>query len=99
PNVAIDALSAGVPVICFAAASGFPGYFEEDEILRRLVVPYFDFGTAAARIFEIANDHELRNQLSLRAVSLARRRFDMETYVELLVEEMAKTTANFAGKQ
>lgn len=99
PNVAIDALSAGVPVVCFDAASGLPGYFEEDQMLKRLVVPYFDFSAAAERIFEIANDRALRDHLSRNALNLARQRFDIEKYVKLLVEKLENVSTNVARKR
>ncbi|MGV1867587.1 MULTISPECIES: glycosyltransferase family 4 protein [unclassified Rhizobium] len=99
PNVAIDALSAGVPVVCFAKASGFPGYFEEEVPLNYLVVPYFDFGAAADKIFEVANDRQLRDELSRHAVRLARRRFDMHRYVTLLVDRLEEISAKPAGER
>ena len=92
PNVAIDAMSAGVPLVCFADASGFPGYFEEDVVLKGLVVPYFDFAAAADKIYEVAKDRQLRDKLSSHSVAFALRRFDMNTYIALLVDRLEETS-------
>lgn len=97
PNVAIDALSAGVPVVCFDNASGFSDYFQEDAMLQQLVVPYFDFIAAAEKIYEVAMSRELRDNLSQSARALAKRRFDMDAYVKLLLdclEEVSTTPKN-----
>ena len=93
PNVAIDALSAGVPVVCFDNASGFPGYFREDDILQQLIVPYFDVTAAAEKIYEVAMDRQLRDNLSQNSVILANRRFDMNLYVELLIGCLGRVSA------
>lgn len=93
PNVAIDALSAGVPVVCFDKASGFADYFQEDDMLQQLVVPYFDFTAAAEKIYEVAMDQQLRDKLKQHSTALANRRFDMNAYVKLLVDCLEKASA------
>lgn len=94
PNVAIDALSAGVPVVCFKDASGFPEYFQDDNILQQLVVPYFDFTAAAEKIYEVAMNRQLRDKLSQHAKALADRRYDMNAYVKLLVDCLEDAATN-----
>jgi glycosyltransferase involved in cell wall biosynthesis len=93
PNVAIDALYSGVPVICFDRATGFAEYLRSDELLESLVVSYFDLHAATDKIIEIACDERLRSRLSERSTSLAHSMFDLENYVvnlELILEKAEK---------
>ncbi len=84
PNVAIDALYKGVPVICFDRATGFAEYFRSDALLESLVVPYFDLHAVTDKIIEIARNQGLRGMLAERSSRFAHSTFDMEKYVENL---------------
>ena len=43
PNVAIDALVKGTPVMCFEKACGLESLYKEEEVLEEfLLVPYLD---------------------------------------------------------
>ncbi len=88
PNVAIDALYAGVPVVCFDKASGLAEYLEQDELLRLLIVPYYDIGAAGSRLAELAAHPQLRSQLAARAAAFAREHFDMKRYVDKVLAEI-----------
>src|SRR5208337_2528133 len=46
PNVAIDAMFAGLPVICFKNGSGVAEMLSNHAGLKRLVVPYADSESA-----------------------------------------------------
>jgi glycosyltransferase involved in cell wall biosynthesis len=81
PNVAIDAMLRGIPVICFENATGMAEVLASDARTRNLVVPHIDIHAAARLIVKLAKD-----RVSLRAVSRAvkakaQSTFDMKRYV------------------
>ena len=93
PNVAIDALWAGVPVVCFDSGTGLAEYLREDELLADLVVPYFDIGAAATALAALAADRERRMRLADRAAALAHDRFDPVVYARYVVHALGDSFA------
>ena len=96
PNVGIDAIHAGLPVVCFERASGLAEYLSSHETLRKLVAPYLDVHAAAAIISELARNASDRKSISQQFVRLAESQFEMRTYVKALcgiLEDAATVTA------
>ncbi|WP_316396918.1 glycosyltransferase family 4 protein [Bradyrhizobium sp. 33ap4] len=93
PNVAIDAIHAGLPVVCFDKASGIAEAFEDDDLLRTLVVPYYDIDAAADTLGALARNVGLRNRMAERLRALAAKRFDMGRYAKE-IERLLRLTAN-----
>ncbi|WP_213297220.1 rhamnan synthesis F family protein [Paraburkholderia sacchari] len=91
PNIAIDAMAAGLPVLCFEKASGVAENMVGDELTRQCVLPFLNTEEAARRIVELYRAPELRKELSTRMRELAKDRFDMSRYVEQLLE-LGRTT-------
>ena len=62
PNVAIDAMHAGTPMLCFEKACGLADYLEKDEVLKQnLVSQYLDINNMSEKaIHLINNDREYR---------------------------------------
>ncbi|MCS0503137.1 rhamnan synthesis F family protein [Ancylobacter mangrovi] len=81
PNVAIDAMSLGIPVVCFAGGVGTAEVLAEEAATRELVVPHLDAAAAAQLICRLAEDRAGRERLGEELVRLAARAFDMEAYV------------------
>jgi ubiquinone/menaquinone biosynthesis C-methylase UbiE/glycosyltransferase involved in cell wall biosynthesis len=86
PNVAIDATLRGIPVICFAEASGIAEILAANEETRELVVSHLDVGAAAALIGSLAADRNRLRRLGAAVRTLAQTRFEMSTYVSALDE-------------
>jgi 2-polyprenyl-3-methyl-5-hydroxy-6-metoxy-1,4-benzoquinol methylase/glycosyltransferase involved in cell wall biosynthesis len=84
PNVSIDAVLRGIPVVCFAEASGVAEILASNDETRELVVPHLDVGAAAALIATLAGDRGKLRQLGDAVRELARARFDMGSYVKVL---------------
>ncbi|WP_158948677.1 rhamnan synthesis F family protein [Paraburkholderia acidisoli] len=82
PNVSIDAALRGIPVVCFADASGTAEILAASETTRSLVVPHLDAGAAADVIARLAEDRNQLQALGDAVQTLARERFDMERYVQ-----------------
>ncbi len=81
PNVAIDALHEGLPVVCFDHASGLVEYVRTDPVLKTLVATYLDTEAASGAICRLADDPELRRSASERSRKLSKSLFDIDDYV------------------
>jgi hypothetical protein len=84
PNVTIDAAHRGIPIICFAEASGMADILRDDPVTTPSVVGYLNTGAAADIILHLAHNPEERHLVSDAILALARRVFDMAAYVASL---------------
>ena len=80
PNVGIDALTLGLPTVCFEGACGTGEVLARDPETRSLVVPHLDTEAAAREICRLANDPEARKALSQAVARVARSAFNGEVY-------------------
>jgi glycosyltransferase involved in cell wall biosynthesis len=81
PNVAIDAALHGIPVVCFAGASGIAEILASSDETRELVVPHLDVAAAATLLCSLAADRNKIRRFGDAVRAMARARFDMEAYV------------------
>ncbi|WP_277187169.1 rhamnan synthesis F family protein [Caballeronia sp. BR00000012568055] len=81
PNVSIDAALRGIPVVCFAEASGMAEILASDDRTKQLVVPHLDASAAALEIGRLAANRERLRQFGEAVSAVARDRFDMKRYV------------------
>lgn len=86
PNVAIDSVLKGIPVVCFDQASGMAEILAENADTRELVVPYLDAGAAAQLICDLVGNPARLANLSQAVRSVAEARFNMARYVEAIDE-------------
>ena len=84
PNVAIDAMSLGVPVVCFDHASGIAEILKADLETAECVAPHLDVEAAARTIATIASDDKKHQRLSNAMQAIASKSFQMDRYVETL---------------
>jgi glycosyltransferase involved in cell wall biosynthesis len=84
PNVSIDAMHRGLPVVCFANASGVAEMLQSTPETADLVVPYMDVAAAGEAIGRLARDRSWYGRASAALKKLAATRFDMDSYVETL---------------
>lgn len=82
PNVAIDAMHAGLPLVCFDRATGVAEYLGGVEGGDALVVPYLDIDAAAGAIVKLAKDQDFRQRMRTALKSMARRSFGMRRYLD-----------------
>lgn len=82
PNVAIDALSLGLPVFCFEKATGIADILSDNGLGDCCVAGYFDTHDMANKIMAVADSDELKAQISRRSQIVAKETFDMGKYVE-----------------
>jgi len=98
PNVAIDAMLAGLPVVCFRNASGVAEMLSNHAGLKRLVVPYADAASAAEVIEKLSTDDCNYQSAKVAIRDLALSAFDMDRYVVRL-EQMAERASLIMGQQ
>jgi glycosyltransferase involved in cell wall biosynthesis len=84
PNVSIDAALRGIPIVCFADASGMAEILMSNPSTRELVVPHLDAGAAAIEIGKLALDRDKLGRIGVAVSELARELFDMRKYVAAL---------------
>lgn len=85
PNVAIDSMLAGVPVVCFDRASGVPEILRDGNLAGECVADYIDTAHMAELILKLVEDREHYAAVSRRVKSLALRVFNMSDYADQLV--------------
>lgn len=81
PNVAIDALCEGIPVITCEGGTGVAEFLKTDDLLSQLVVDYLDAHSAAKVLGSLISDPDRARAISSQIVTLATSAFDMSTYV------------------
>ena len=85
PNVAIDAFSEGVPVLCFEQASGTATWMQDDPLLAgHCLARYLDPGHLAEKALHLLDNPALRNELSVHGQQRAATSFAMPRYVQTL---------------
>jgi glycosyltransferase involved in cell wall biosynthesis len=85
PNVGIDAMVRGLPVICFANASGIADTLLQNAATARLVVPDAA-AEEAAKVIQAMMDPTAYTDVSSAIKKVAAATFDMSRYVAQLVD-------------
>jgi glycosyltransferase involved in cell wall biosynthesis len=86
PNVGIDAITRGIPTICFEGSSGTAEILGADPATRHLVVPHLDCHLAAEVLCEIANSRDQLGPLRADIARVGRDAFDMARYIDQIDE-------------
>lgn len=80
PNVAIDAMCAGLPVLCFDQTTGIAETLISEGLGAECVAPYLDTSDMAAKISALAASPTLRADVAERTRAYAAEAFDFATY-------------------
>lgn len=81
PNVAIDAISRGIPTVCFRDACGTAEILDGDAATRFLIAPHADAHGAAEILCEIAENKAGMSKLRAEVTRVGRAAFDFDAYV------------------
>ena len=84
PNVAIDSMVRGVPVLCFDRTTGIAEFLTGAGLRASCVAEYMDTTEMGGKIVSLANVPELYNEISDKVRSTALDFFDMPRYVDQL---------------
>ncbi|MDP9839829.1 glycosyltransferase involved in cell wall biosynthesis [Neorhizobium huautlense] len=85
PNVTIDAMQAGLPVVSFEKASGTAEFLRNIAQFKPLVAPYLDVEAAADILERLAIDTHFRREIGVALKAMALEAFDMRRYVNKLI--------------
>ena len=81
PNVAIDALTLGLPVVCFEDTTGIADFLTENGLGDQCVARYLDPHDLARKVKALADSDDLRARVSERSRAAAKKQFNMNAYV------------------
>lgn len=84
PNVSIDAAIRGIPIVCFADASGIAEHLLKQPDTAACVVAHLDIDAAAQFISHLASDPTAAAAFSAATSRFAQVTFNMARYVEQL---------------
>jgi glycosyltransferase involved in cell wall biosynthesis len=84
PHVAIDALSEGVPVLCFDRATGIAELLTQNGLGGFCVASYLSPESMARKLITLASSPDLRERVAADSMRLAEATFDMDRYVARL---------------
>ena len=85
PNVGIDALLAGKPMLCFEKACGLTDLLKSNKELNdALVVNYLDTNSMSDKVANLLENEKKYFKISNLCIRYAKKWFNMETYVEKL---------------
>jgi glycosyltransferase involved in cell wall biosynthesis/ubiquinone/menaquinone biosynthesis C-methylase UbiE len=88
PNVAIDALTEGLPMVCFDKTTGIADILNEQGLGEACVATYLDTECMSRKVIALARSKELRERIGAKSAQIATSIFDMESYVAQL-EDLA----------
>ena len=80
PNVGLDAIAAGLPVLCFDRATGLAEQLDAAGLRASCIADYLDCGDMAAKIVALASDPALRAGVSAQLRGYAAAHLDFADY-------------------
>jgi glycosyltransferase involved in cell wall biosynthesis len=93
PNVGIDAVTRGLPTVCFEGACGTAEILSADPETRPLVVAHLDTNAAAEVICCLARDRAALDAMRRATARVGRAAYDMGAYVSQ-VDEWGRASAS-----
>ena len=94
PNVAIDAMTFRLPVVCFDNTTGIADLLKENGLGEDCVIPYLDIEMAASRLVSLIDDADQRIALGENCEKIGEKLFDMESYVGSLERQAQECVAS-----
>lgn len=98
PNVAIDALVYGLPVLCFDKATGIAEILNDWGLKDLCVAEYLNTADMATKILAMAKSPDLRNQVGETCREMAKRYFSFEKYASQL-DKSARSVCAFTADE
>jgi glycosyltransferase involved in cell wall biosynthesis len=95
PNVSLDAMAAGLPVLCFDRATGLAELLRDAGQGEACVIPYLDQNALADRLVSLSSSPVRRAEIGRALANYANQRLRMETYVSRLDELIENTLSAY----
>ncbi|MBS0213549.1 MAG: glycosyltransferase [Proteobacteria bacterium] len=99
PNVAIDAMAHGLPVLCFERATGIADVLVQAGLGEDCVCGYLDTAQMATKMLALAGAPQRRRAIGAHLRELAARDFSMDVYVERLRDLAGEAAAQMAHER
>lgn len=96
PNVAIDAMTLGLPVVCFEGTTGIADLLTEQNLAEPCVAPYLDSVQMAEKVLALVKSEPLRARVGSELRRIADEQFDMARYctrIEAIATEIGEKAA------
>lgn len=90
PNVAIDAMCRGIPVVCFDKASGICEFLQQSSELSGCIIEPMSSYYASQKIINFSQDKKFYTNTSNIIKKLAKEKFNMIDYVDKLLSISSK---------
>lgn len=84
PNVAVDGICIGMPVLCFDKTTGIADLLKEGGVGEECVASYLDTEDMSQKAIKLIESRSKMTAISTRLTHLAARYFDMSKYVATL---------------
>jgi glycosyltransferase involved in cell wall biosynthesis len=84
PNIGIDAMARGLPLVCFERTTGIADILIANGLGEECVAPYLDTVKMAELVLAFAESKSFSHRVGEQMRQIARKEFDMETYVSKL---------------
>jgi glycosyltransferase involved in cell wall biosynthesis len=81
PNVSIDAVSRGLPIVCFDRATGIADILRKNGLASECVAPFLDVERLALRVLAFLENPDLRRSVMSRLKDIGEKTFNMVSYV------------------
>ena len=98
PNVAIDAMLAGVPVLCFDAGTGIANVLRQGDLVDPCVAEYLSTADMVRKLHALAASDTLYKEVAQRTQSHAQAIFDLDAYVRQIEGLALATNARKKGR-
>jgi len=82
PNVSIDAVSRGLPLVCFDKATGIADILRKNGLAKECVAPFLDVERLAMCVLAFLESPELRRRVVGQLREIGEKTFNMASYVE-----------------
>tara|TARA_R110000751_G_scaffold107645_11_gene204149 strand:+ start:25602 stop:29135 length:3534 start_codon:yes stop_codon:yes gene_type:complete len=84
PNVAIDAMTHAIPLVCFDKTTGIVEFLRGAGLAEQCVAGYLDCNDAALKVGALAQSEDLRRKIGAQCREIATKAFDWSAYVDQL---------------
>jgi hypothetical protein len=95
PNVAIDCLGAGLPMVCFDNASGIAEYLSIASLKKYCIAEYIDPASLAHKVVQISKNKHVKSALSKTFLKVFEKNFNFNVYIKNLIK-LCKSASQIA---
>ena len=86
PNVGVDAMMRGIPLLCFENTTGIADVLEKNSLTAELILPFGNITMAAEKIMQLQQSPDYYNNIATIIREIAHKHFDMHNYTLRLIQ-------------